>query len=130
MDKAILCVDDEPIILMAMKMELRRSFGSEFLYESATDGDQALETIGALAEDGVKVVLLISDWLMPGMKGDELVTEVGRRFPGIRAIIVTGHADKEKIGKLRQDASLSAVLTKPWAREALVGAVRVALGDS
>jgi len=33
--KAILCVDDEPMILFVLKKQLKSFFGNEFVYESA-----------------------------------------------------------------------------------------------
>ncbi len=74
--KAILCVDDEMIILLALIQELKSSFGNEFLYEKATDANQAFEVIEDLELEGVKLILIISDWLMPGIKGDEFLEMV------------------------------------------------------
>jgi CheY-like chemotaxis protein len=125
--KAILCVDDEVIILMAIKLELRNAFGSEFVYETASDGAEALELMESLMKEGVRVVVVISDWLMPGMKGDELVIEIQRRYPDIQAMIVTGQADDAKIEQLRRNASLSAVIGRPWRVGEIVSAVQACI---
>jgi CheY-like chemotaxis protein len=127
MDKAIVCVDDEAIILMALKRELRTAIGTSFVYESAADGNEALAVIDSLVAEGVRVVLLITDWMMPGLKGDELVREVRKRHPDIRAILVTGQADEEKMEELRREGALSAVFRKPWSREGLEAAVRACI---
>lgn len=48
-NNAILCVDDEPIILIALKQELKKQFGNEFQYETAINANEALEVVDELA---------------------------------------------------------------------------------
>jgi len=40
--------------------------------------------------------LLITDYLMPGMRGSELVEEVRRQRPGMPALLLTGYANLAK----------------------------------
>jgi len=68
--KAILCVDDEILILLSLLRELKSFFGETFVYERATNANQAFKVIDELALEGIKLILIISDWLMPGIKGD------------------------------------------------------------
>jgi len=126
---AILCVDDEPIILLSLVQELKRTFGGELEYEQAMNAEAALKTIEDLEAEGVRVILIISDWLMPGIKGDEFLEIVHGRYPGIRAIMITGNAspdDKAGFGRLE---SLVAVFTKPWDRAKLAEAIRIVLAS-
>ena len=99
-DKAILLVDDEAIILLAMRRELRSELGPSFRYEIATSAEEGLAVIDELATDGIRVVLVISDWLMPGMKGDEFVVRVRGIHPGVRTVMVSGQIDEEQLDKL------------------------------
>lgn len=121
--RAILCVDDEVIILLSMIQELKRSFGSRFVYEQAIDAESALETINELEADGVTVILVISDWLMPGIKGDEFIDLVHQRYPAIKAVMVTGHADREVIDRVLEGGSVVAVLEKPWRTSELAAVI-------
>ena len=89
---AILCVDDEPIILLSLVQELKRTFGNELAYERAMNAEAALATIEALEKEGVRVILIISDWLMPGIKGDEFLRIVHERYPDIKTIIFSGRS--------------------------------------
>ena len=112
--KAILCVDDEVIILLALVQELKRAFGSQYIYEQATDAQSALKIVEDLAADDIQAIFIISDWLMPGMKGDEFLAVVKERYPVIKAILITGQADQSAIERVMKIDSILAVFNKPW----------------
>ncbi len=120
---AILLVDDEAIILMALKQELRAKYGDQFLLEAALNATDANGIIDELAEEGVRIILIISDWLMPGIKGDAFLADVKRRHPEVRCIIISGHIDPESIAKVRESLRLDAFIQKPWKRGELLSAV-------
>lgn len=122
--KAILCVDDEKLILMSLIRELHNSFGDEFIYEKATNAYQAYEVIDDLAREGIKLILIISDWLMPGIKGDEFLETVRKSHPEIKAVMITGQADETVIEKLLESGCVSDVIEKPWNPERLIEAVK------
>lgn len=119
----ILCVDDEPLILEALRRELRSRFDHRFSYETAPDGQAALELLDELAAEGESVVLVLSDWLMPGLPGDEFLHQVRLRWPGIPAILVTGQADPQAITRVLRGELASHVLPKPWDAQELLGIV-------
>jgi DNA-binding NarL/FixJ family response regulator len=120
---AILIVDDEAIILMAIKQELFGHFGDKYLLETALNAADAIQAIDELAGDGVRIILVISDWLMPGKKGDEFLAEVKASHPEIRCIIISGHADPDAIARARARVDLDAFIEKPWDRRDLLNAV-------
>lgn len=122
-DKAIILVDDEAIILLAIKRELRNHFGDAFLYETALDAARAMEIIDELEAEGVRVVLVITDWLMPGIPGDEFLVRIRRRYPDIRSIMITGQAKEDAVRRAIDDGGAFAVLGKPWNSEELAKAV-------
>lgn len=119
----ILCVDDEPLILEALKTELRNRFASRFSYETALDAEEALALIHELVDEGLSIVLVVSDWMMPGLKGDEFLAQVHERWPTIRTILVTGHADREAIERLLKSTGAPRVLSKPWRSAELLGLI-------
>lgn len=69
----ILCIDDEQIILNSLSKQLIRKFGTRFEYEFAESGEEALEILDELDEEGKTVVMAISDQIMPGMYGLSLI---------------------------------------------------------
>lgn len=123
MKQAILCVDDEAIIVLSLKQELRSHYRDRFIYETALNAGEALSIIDDLASEGIGVIVIISDWLMPGLRGDEFLLQVNARFPDIKSIVVTGQADNQSLAALKDQTGLVAVLNKPWASGDLIDAV-------
>ena len=72
----ILCVDDEQIVLTSLIDQLIHYVGNNYSIEVAESGEEALEVLEELSKEGIEVPLIISDQIMPGMKGDELLIEV------------------------------------------------------
>ncbi len=127
--KAILCVDDEPMVLHSLRDQIHRHFGQRYRCELAESADEALDLIGEMAEDSIDILLIVSDWLMPGMKGDELLVKVHERFPGIVKVMLTGQADRDAVERAKNQANLLACLQKPWDEKVLVALISQALGD-
>lgn len=111
---AIVCVDDEAIIVFSLKRELQLSFGQRFVYETALGAEEALTVMDQLLEEGIQTILVISDWLMPGMKGDDFLRVVRQRYPQTKAILITGQADAQAIRAALDEPVAEAVLRKPW----------------
>jgi len=123
----ILCVDDERVVLESLKTQLKSAFGNAYLYEVAEDADEAIELIQELAEEEINIILIVSDWLMPGMKGDEFLIRVHQQFPGIIKIMLTGQADEAAIERVQMHANLHRCLYKPWTEEELVETLKSGL---
>jgi|SRR5271169_4416744 len=86
--KKILVVDDEPLVCEAVKMLLEFD-GHEVV--TADNGREAL----ALFEQN-RFDLVITDYKMPGMKGDELALALKARRPGQPVVMLTAHAEMIK----------------------------------
>lgn len=123
MKKGIVCVDDEKIIIMSLADQLKDYFGDRYVYEMAMSGEEALFVIDEMITDGVTVILVISDWLMHGMMGDELMIKVHQKYPGMLKIMLTGQATPEAIETARECGGLSAFVTKPWDKMALMNKI-------
>ena len=126
---AILCVDDEIVILEVLQEQISRHFGEQFLYEAAESGEEALEIIEELTDGGVKILVIVSDWLMPGMKGDELLIKIHHKYPQIVTVMLTGQADKEAIERTKFEANLHAFIQKPWQNQELIEAIKSGLAN-
>lgn len=124
---AILCVDDETIILNSLRRQLKQAFQDDYLYESAESADEAFEIIEELQGDQTDVIVIVSDWLMPGMKGDEFLAKIHEKHPRVVKIMLTGQADEAAIARAQKQANLHRFLAKPWQAEELVDCIRSGL---
>jgi CheY-like chemotaxis protein len=122
----ILCVDDEPDILNTLKMQLKHEFQDRYFYELAESGDEALEIIDDFQEEA-QVIVVVSDWLMPGIKGDELLIRIHQKHPKVVKVMLTGQADREAVQRAVNDADLYCCLYKPWKRKDLIETIRAGL---
>lgn len=123
----ILCVDDEKIVLDSLKTQLKENFGDAYLYEMAQNGPEALDLIEEINQVGQCVIIIVSDWLMPGIKGDDFLIQVHKKYPRIIKIMLTGQADDEAIERARKYANLHCCLKKPWSEKKLIEAIKAGL---
>ncbi|MGB3267547.1 MAG: response regulator [Microcoleus sp.] len=124
----ILCVDDEVVVLNSLKIQLKKEFGDAYLYEVAENADEALEIIEELKqEDENEILVIVSDWLMPGIKGDEFLILVHQKYPQIVKVMLTGQADEMAIERVKEQANLHRCLYKPWDGNELVETIKSGL---
>ncbi|MCW6036203.1 response regulator [Spirulina subsalsa FACHB-351] len=123
----ILCVDDEAVVLNSLKIQLKSAFQDRYLYEMAESANEALEIIEEYRSDGVDVIVIVSDWLMPGIKGDEFLIQVHEKYPKVVKILLTGQADQSAIERACEQAELHSYLAKPWNSEDLITAIQSGL---
>lgn len=126
-ESVILCVDDEEIVLRSLKRELNETFGDEYAIETVQGGDDALELVAELVEEGFDIPLVIADHIMPGIKGDELLKHIHARFPKTLKIMLTGQADMEAVTNAVNYANLYRYIAKPWEKADLIMTVKEAL---
>lgn len=123
----ILCVDDEIVVLNSLKIQLKNELGDAYLYEVAESADEALELIEELQEDETHILVIVSDWLMPGLKGDEFLIKVHQNYPNIIKVMLTGQADESAIERVRVQAKLHSCLSKPWDKQELIEIIKSGL---
>ncbi|MFZ5759912.1 MAG: sigma-54-dependent transcriptional regulator [Thermodesulfobacteriota bacterium] len=83
--KRILIVDDEPIVLKSLQWGLSEQ---GYAVECAESGEEGL---ARLEQDSYH--LLISDLLMEGMDGIELIKRAKALYPDMAVCLLTGYAD-------------------------------------
>ena len=114
MEFAILCVDDEEIVLDSLKEQLRRYLPGDYRIETAENGSEALEVLAELEDENVEVPIIISDQIMPGIKGDDLLATVHQLYPSALKIFLTGQAGLDAVGNAVNKANLYRYIAKPW----------------
>ncbi|MEG4250873.1 response regulator [Microcoleus sp. AT3-A2] len=122
----ILCVDDEPDILNTLKIQLKKEFKNDYFYELAESGEEALDLLEDFQEKA-QVIVVVSDWLMPGIKGDELLIKVHQKYPKIIKVMLTGQADAAAVQRAVEEADLYCCLYKPWQSKDLIETIKSGL---
>jgi HD-like signal output (HDOD) protein/CheY-like chemotaxis protein len=87
--KRIIFVDDEPNLIDGLRRMLRRQ-SAEWDMTFVKNG---MEALARMSEEPFDVI--VTDMLMPGMNGVELLEQVVRRFPGTARIVLSGHSDEQ-----------------------------------
>lgn len=128
--KAIICVDDEIIILDSLREQLEKHFGDAYLYEVAESAEEALEIIDELEEDDIEIAIIVSDWLMPGMKGDKFLLQVDLKYPRVAKVLLTGQADQESVNTLKELADQFTLVPKPWNKDELIDVIKLRLSEN
>jgi response regulator RpfG family c-di-GMP phosphodiesterase len=110
----VVCVDDEPAILAALRRVLR-----DEPYRLLTTGRplEAMEWVLAESAD-----VLIADQVMPDMTGLRLLELVRTRSPGTARVLLSGQSDPAE-----EPANVGAVqrlVRKPWDSEELKASIR------
>lgn len=121
---AILSVDDERIILDSLRGQLERNFGQFYQLEFAENSNEALEVAEYIISQGIKVLLVISDYMMPGAHGDDFAKTLKARYPGIDVVMLTGLMPKDKSDELLDSKVIVKVIQKPWHEQELIDAIR------
>ena len=123
----ILCVDDDSTVLNALRSMLSNHFGPELQVEFAESGEEALEIEADLRAQGRELGLVISDFMMPGLRGDELLVKLHEKSPNTVKILLTGQSDMSGVKRAINDANLYRFLEKPFLNEDIVLTVRAAV---
>jgi HD-like signal output (HDOD) protein len=87
--KSLLFVDDEPRVLQGLERQLR-GLRDEWDMKFVGDGAEALAFL-----ESTPVDVIVTDLLMPGMDGAQLLTEVRSRHPKTVRLVLSGHSSRE-----------------------------------
>ena len=114
-NSTILVVDDQ-----STHRDLSRAAlsGAGFAVETASSGAEALERLHA-----ANIGLVLTDQIMPGMSGLELLREIRRQRPRLPVVIVTAHGTVETAVDAMK-AGASDFIPKPFTPEELLLVVR------
>jgi len=124
---AIICVDDDVVTLSRLEMEIKAIIDNTYFLRLVENGKEALEIYKKLSEKGYKIALIISDYMMPGIKGDELLVHIHEISPQTFKIMLTGQTHLKKVSQTMQAAHLYRYILKPWHSDDLRLTIKEAL---
>lgn len=111
----VLVVDDDELILKALARILEGAGFAPRCYASPTAALAALETD--------RPVVIISDYMMPGMDGVAFLNEARARFPAAIRILCTAADDFRVALEAVNSGEVYRIVSKPWHQAELVTTV-------
>ena len=112
----ILLVEDEPAVKGLFAQALRRE---GYTVHEARNGVEALEVEKTIPH----IDVLVTDVVMPYMKGPELARHLRAKQEDLKVIFVSGYVAPGDLGEHQ------ALLQKPFVRQQLIDKVKEALGQ-
>lgn len=116
----VVVVDDEYISLISLKKLLMSYYKEDVSFEFCDSGIEALEVIDDIFNSGNEIAAIITDYIMPEMKGDELLIKVNSKYPDIKNIMLTGMTNLDGVINTVNSASLFQFIYKPFRTENLI----------
>lgn len=116
--QTLLVVDDEDAIREILRDELT---AEGYVVLVAATGEEAMELFGRH-----KIDLALLDIRLPGVDGIEVLKFIQKRYPGTRAIMLTGHSDLKYAMEAREHGARD-FIDKPFTTADVLGAVNEAL---
>ena len=116
-----LVVEDDPAVREIVATMLRD------LGYRALEADGLESALTALRDAAGGVDLVVSDVMMDGLAGPDLVARLREKVPGLKVLFMSGYSEDEAIADLveRGDAVF---IRKPFTRQVLAKSLRLALG--
>ena len=113
--KAIYCIDDDEIITSILKFQLGQELPeSKFAVEIINDPLTVLDSMHAHTNIGIEPGVMIVDFQMPDLRGDELIRSVKKIYPEIKVIMLSGNSNAILVSDLEEEGLLDFYLMKPW----------------
>jgi len=89
--------------------------------------DEALDVMEDLKNNNTEILVVVSDYIMPGMKGDELLIKIYNKYPDIIKIMLTGQATLEGVINAINNAKIYRYIAKPWEKNDLIITIQEAI---
>jgi diguanylate cyclase (GGDEF)-like protein len=124
---AILCIDDDEMVTSALRTLLTNNFKEIQMIDIAQSADEAMEVLDEFEEDGVELKVVIVDYIMPNIRGDELLVKIHKRLPRTKKIMLTGQSDISGVKRAINDADLYRFIEKPWHNQDLLMTIKNAI---
>ncbi|NDB34083.1 MAG: response regulator [Flavobacteriia bacterium] len=122
---AVVCVDDDPYILQMLGFQLSKIVDQKCtLLEYFTDPQLALDNIDQLVAEKIDIIFIIVDYQMPQMTGGQLVRSIKVKYPNLKCVMLSGHANEVSVDDLVNEKLLDAFISKPWDENVLFEAIK------
>lgn len=117
---SVLIVDDEDMVITSIKAFLQLE--TDYDVRGFTDPGEAVRHLENGAAD-----VVVSDYLMPGINGIQLLARAKELHPEASRVLLTGHADKQSAIQAINNVGLFQYLEKPWDNAQLLLVIRAGI---
>ena len=114
----LLLADDHAVVRQGIKLIL----GSQSMFNIAGEAGSGVEIL-QLLEKGIDVEIVLTDYVMPDMDGNELTREISKKYPHVKVIILSMIQDKTIISEMLANGA-SAFLSKDIKPMELIFAIK------
>ena len=122
---AVVCIDDDPLILQVLAFQLNKILDSKnILIEYYTNPSTALNEIVILVDEKIDIIFVLVDYQMPEMTGAELVRKIKTKYSELKCIMLSGQANKSQVNELKDENLLQLFIEKPWDETELEQAIK------
>lgn len=121
----IICVDDQQEVLDSVMRDLR-PLGDLIRLEEASSAAECLDLVEQIDEAGDHIAVIISDQVMPGEQGTDLLRKITSdgRFSKTRKVLLTGQATHADTINAINEGGIDNYVEKPWQPEQLLNVVK------
>jgi len=117
---SVVVVDDEEMVVTSLRALLQLE--TDYQLYSFTNPKEAAALVEKQSVD-----VVVTDYLMPGMNGLELLAVAKKSQPESARVLLTGHADKQSAIQAINEVGLFQYLEKPWDNAQFLLVVRSAI---
>ena len=117
---SLMIVDDEEMVVISLRALLQME--TEYELHCFTDPREAARHL-----EGHTIDVIVTDYMMPGMNGLELLSCAKKCQPEAARVLLTGHADKQSAIKAINEVGLYQYLEKPWDNDQFLLVVQSAI---
>ena len=119
-EPSVIVVDDEEMVITSVRAFLRLE--TDYHIYGFTQPGEAVKHMETSPVD-----VVVSDYLMPGMNGLQLLGRAKQLQPEAARVLLTGHADKQSAIQAINDVGLYQYLEKPWDNQQLLLVIQSAI---
>jgi DNA-binding LytR/AlgR family response regulator len=122
----IIYVGDERSVLTALKEQIKLEFRSEYNIKTLENGADALDCYNNILKQNNEVLLVICDYLLPDIKGDDFFCNIRKLYPeeDTKMILFSGYATLNDIKNAINKTEIFKYISKPFYKENLYFAIR------
>ncbi|PKM51346.1 MAG: hypothetical protein CVV02_07000 [Firmicutes bacterium HGW-Firmicutes-7] len=124
MEKAIVCIDMDPIVLSQLEQLALEDFGSDYVVETAEKPSEAIAVIQTLEAIGISTAVLITGFYMPEYNGLHFIEEVNQINSKAKVILLTRKMDLVSAEDIINSVKIFKLIKTNYKRDEIVQVIK------